>query len=130
MEYQETINQFNEFKNNTKLENYSFIPSLHRGYNVYDNNDKRELINKFRLGKNSIFLVGLTNNVINSKALNIASLIGVPMIGKWSINGKSYNDVSVLINNMPRSNVLKLAKSYNQKAIIEINNYQVKEILV
>lgn len=130
MEFNQALQSFNEFRNNTPLENYSFIPELNKGFNVYDEIDRNILLKKFSKGHKSIYLVGLSNNIISKNKYNLSKLLGSPMFGKWTNKGKVFNDVSVLINDMSDKSVKFLAKYYNQKAIMKVSKNKVKEIYI
>jgi len=111
---------FNTFKNN-KNGDCSYMPFNNTTFNIYNNVDLNKLVKQFG---SKFYLLSLTNNIYNKIAVRKARNLGVLMFGKWH----NYIDVSVLINNKTRSDVIILAKKYKQKSIIEINNNIVSEI--
>lgn len=130
MDFNKALQMFDDFKNNTQLDNYSFMPDLKKGFNIYDNNDRNYIINKFGKNGHSIYLVGLSNNIINKRKYDLSKLLGLSMFGKWSDKNKIFVDVSVLLNDMSEKGVLFLAKYYNQKVIIKVTKNKVTEIVI
>ena len=113
--------KYNHFINNVSG-NCSFMPFNNQTYNIYSMEDKNKLIKQFG---NKLYMLGLSNT-FNKTAIRKAKNLGVLMFGKWN----KCIDISVLINNKSKSDVLKLAKQFKQKTIIEITNNKADEIKV
>ena len=117
------INKFNTFRADKSRADCSFFPHNNQTYNIYNEADKNKLVKQF--GKH-FYLLSLTNNIYNKSAIRKARNLGVLAFGKW----KNFIDISVLINNKSKADIIKLAKEYKQISVIEFLNDKAQEIQI
>ena len=135
-DYSKTYQNYGRFIKQTKMKAFSFDPVNGVGYDATDRSDAIELHRKFSNGKDQLFFIGITNNLIGeNKKGDLERLLESeysriqgdnlkPFIGKWTDpkDGSVYLDISFPVDHgIPEEKIQELLKHYNQEAPLRIN---------
>ena len=126
--YETAARSFRKFLKTNKLVGYTFDPGTGKGYDIFNEGHRKDLLKKYTDGKNSLFIIGTTNHQgvparrIHSAYEEVQGDDKHAFFGGWSKDGFTYVDTSYPLNHgTTPQDVEKLRTHYAQEQYIQID---------
>jgi hypothetical protein len=126
-EYDDALENHDDFEKTARLRNYTYDPIEKRGYEFADKNDALEFRDKFSKTDDDLIIVSTTNNKgkFGEKTRSAFKRVRTegrdPLMGKWtSTNGTTFRDISYAINVKSDGEVKNLLRKFKQQTGVVI----------
>ena len=120
--------RFQEFLEKSKLEGFSFVPELNRGFDFKNLNDAKRFHRMFVEPKNSdnpVYTIAFTNQLTLTDTRELHSNFEFaqgkgfnPIFGFFTDElGRKFSDITIPVSGISLNEAIKLGKEYKQKSI-------------